>query len=304
MPLTNLGLDTLRTLVTACDLGGYRQAAHQLGRTPSAVSLQMKRLQQDVGATLFRKKGRRLALTEIGEIVLRYGRRMLELNDEVLDTARGASLGGTVRLGCAQDFAETLLPRVLARFTKLYPLVQIEVRIDRHATVARAVEDKQLDLGLTLGYAELRSARTVGERPLVWIAGRQFTRREPIPLAMFQAPCFIREKALDALDEARIPWRIAVASESLAGLWAAARAGLGVTVRTEFELPANLVAGATLFGLPRLGSLPVTLHQGANGTAPVERLAEIMRESLALEIPRNNGAGRQVQSHRQPSHAK
>jgi DNA-binding transcriptional LysR family regulator len=116
----------------------------------------MKRLQQDVGATLFRKKRRSLALTETGEIVLRYGRRMLELNDEVLDTARGASLAGTVRLGCAQDFTETILPQVLLRFTKLYPLVQIEVRIDMHVSLARAVENKQLDLALTLGSSEVR----------------------------------------------------------------------------------------------------------------------------------------------------
>src|SRR5271166_6395842 len=95
MTLKNLDLDTLRTLVTAYDLGGYGRAAERLGRTPSAVSLQMKRLQQDVGSTLFRKDGRNLALTEIGEIVLRYGRRILELNDEMLDTARGASLAGT-----------------------------------------------------------------------------------------------------------------------------------------------------------------------------------------------------------------
>jgi len=87
--LKNLDLDTLRTLVTAYDLGGYGRAAERLGRTPSAVSLQMKRLQQDVGSILFRKDGRNLALTEIGEIVLRYGRRILELNDEMLDTARG-----------------------------------------------------------------------------------------------------------------------------------------------------------------------------------------------------------------------
>jgi len=297
MALTNLDLDTLRTLVTAYDLGGYKQAAEQLGRTPSAVSLQMKRLQQDVGATLFRKNGRSLALTEIGEIVLRYGRHMLELNDEVLDTARGASLAGTVRVGCAQDFAETVLPQALSRFTKLYPLVQIEVRIDRHATLAQAAENKQLDLALTLGYSELRTANAVGELPLVWIAGRQFTRRaeQPLPLIMFDAQCFIRQRALDALDEARIPWRIAVVSASLAGLWAAASAGLGVTVRVDLGLPASLVAGASLFDLPKLGSLPVTLHRTTEGRpAVVERLAEIVRESLlAANIPRSNGVRRQ-----------
>src|SRR4051812_17493879 len=105
--MTNLDLDTLRTLVLAHDLGSYGQAAERLGRTPSAISLQMKRLQQDVGATLFRKEGRSLALTEVGHLVLRYGRRILEINDEAVDTARGASLAGSVRIGFAQDFANT-----------------------------------------------------------------------------------------------------------------------------------------------------------------------------------------------------
>jgi DNA-binding transcriptional LysR family regulator len=199
----------------------------------------MKRLQRDVGATLFRKKRRSLALTETGEIVLRYGRRMLELNDEVLDTARGASLAGTVRLGCAQDFTETIL-QVLLHFTKLYPLVQIEVRIDKHVSLARAVENKQLDLTLTLGFSELRDAPAIGELPLIWIAGSQFARRaeQPLPLILFDAPCFIRERNIDALDKAGIPWRIAVVSASVAGLWAAASAGLVVTVQTDLELKA------------------------------------------------------------------
>lgn len=253
----------------------------------------MTRLQRDVGATVFCKKGRRLLLTEIGEIVLRYGRRMLELNDEVLDTARGASLAGTVRVGCAQDFTENILPKALSRFTQLYPLVQIEVRIDRHAVLARAAESKQLDLALTLGYSELSTTNTVvGELPLVWIAGRQFTRRpdQPLPLLMFGAPCFIRQRTLDALDKARIPWRMAVVSESLAGLFAAASAGLGITARVELGLPASLVAGASLFGLPTLGSLPITLHRSSDGK-PAERLAEIVRESLlAANFPSINGA--------------
>jgi DNA-binding transcriptional LysR family regulator len=109
-----------------CGEFGYGQAAARLRRTHSAIRLQMKRLQEDIGATLFRKDGRGLALTEACEIVLRYGRRMLALNDELLDTIRGAPLAGSVRLGFSQDFAETVLPPVLSQFTKLYPLVLVD----------------------------------------------------------------------------------------------------------------------------------------------------------------------------------
>src|SRR5262245_8368763 len=148
MKLTNLDLDTLRTLVVANDLGGYGEAARRLGRTPSAISLQMKRLQNEIGATLFRKDGRGVALTEAGEIVLRYGRRLLDLNDELLDTVRGASLKGSMRLGFSQDFAETILPAVLSQFTKHYPLVLMEVRIEGNAALVEAIEKGQLDIAL------------------------------------------------------------------------------------------------------------------------------------------------------------
>src|SRR3954468_24629525 len=140
MMLPNLDLDTLRTLVVANELGGYGEAGARLGRTPSAISLQMKRLQHDVGAPLFRKQGRGIALTEAGENVLHFARRMLALNDELLDTVRGASLRGSVRLGVSQDFADEILPRVLSRFSALYPLVMVELRIDGNAALVNAVE--------------------------------------------------------------------------------------------------------------------------------------------------------------------
>jgi len=288
MSLTNLNLDTLRTLVTAYDLGGYGQAAKRLGRTPSAVSLQMKKLQEDVGATLFRKDGRNLGLTEIGEIVVRYGRRMLDLNDEVLDTARGASVAGSVRLGVSQDFTETILPQILSRFTKHYPLVQIEVHIDRSSALFRAIENDQLDLALCAGFSTRPSTRRLGELPLVWIAGPEFNphREAVLPLVTFEGPCIVRQRMLELLDKAGIAWRIAMISPSLAGLWAGARAGLGVTARANYFLPQNLLVGSTLFNLPDQGNLPVVLHRRNNDLSPVaERLAEIISDLVTKTLP-------------------
>jgi DNA-binding transcriptional LysR family regulator len=277
----NLNLDTLRTLVVAYDLGGFGQAAERLGRTPSAVSLQMKKLQEDVGGTLFRKDGRRLALTEAGEIVLRYARRMLEMNDELLDTVRGAELAGTVRLGFSQDFAETILPQVLTRFTALYPLVQIELRIDGNAALVEAVETGQLDVVLAIGHEQKPTSLRVGELQLVWIAGREFSRREDqvLSLVMLGPLCMFRQRALAALSAAEIPWRIAAVSPSLAGLWATGIAGLGITARAGMGLPDGLKADAEMFGLPELGVAAVTMHRRGNeGSAVVERLAEIVEE--------------------------
>jgi DNA-binding transcriptional LysR family regulator len=285
MRLTNLDLDTLRTLAVACDLGGYRQAAERLGRTPSAISLQMKRLSSDVGVGLFRKNGRTFALTESGFIVLGYARRMLALNDELLDTVRGAALAGEVKLGFSQDFAETILPQALRRFTRHYPLVQIEARVDGNAALADAVENGQLDLALTVGHAHRATARRLGELPLAWIAGEEFSRRKDqvLPVVALGPQCVFRLQMIEALDRAGMKWRVAAVSPSLTGLWATAIAGLGVTVRSSVGLPQGLVAQAELFELPRLGSLPITLHRtGGEKSDAVERLDEIVRE-LVIE---------------------
>jgi DNA-binding transcriptional LysR family regulator len=278
--MINLDLDTLRTLVVANDLGGYGQAATRLGRTPSAISLQMKKLQADVGATVFRKSGRGVALTEAGEIVLRYARRMLALNDEVLDTVRGASLAGRIRIGVSQDFAETVLPRALSQFTKHYPLVQLEVRIEGNAVLVEAVSKGEIDLVLVVGHAQRPSAITLGAIDLVWIAGRDFAPRdEPLPLVVLGPQCVFRKEAIESLDAAGHPWRIAAVSPSLAGLWALGMAGLGVTVRSALGVPRSLVSHKTLFDLPRLGAFPVTLHAAAGGLSPgVERLRDILRD--------------------------
>jgi DNA-binding transcriptional LysR family regulator len=294
MNSTTLDLDTLRTLVTANDLHGYGQAAVRLGRTPSAISLQMKRLQADVGTSLFRKHGRGLALTEAGEIVLRYGRRMLELNDELMDTVRGASLAGSISLGFSQDFAETVLPVVLSQFTKLYPLVQMEVRIEGNAALVNAVENGQLDVALAVGQADRPTAQVIGELELVWIAGREFKRRkdQQLPLVLLGPQCAFRTTATRTLDESGVPWRIAALSPSVNGLWASAIGGLGITVRSAMGLPSRLVSGKALFGLPTLGSFPVTLHTGPQSLpVGVERLRAIVNDVVSQTLPAANNAG-------------
>jgi DNA-binding transcriptional LysR family regulator len=296
MNLTNLDLDTLRTLVLAVDLGGYGQAAARLARTPSAISLQMKRLQSEVGAELYRKQGRKVVLTEAGEIALRFARRILALNDELLDTIRGASLAGSVRLGFSQDFADTVLPHVLLRFATLYPLVQMEVHIEGNAALVDAIESRRLDVALTVGQGDRPTAEVIGDIDLVWIAGAQFEPRttQPLPLVVLGPQCAFRKLAIQLLDEAARPWRIAAVSPSLAGLWAAALGGLGITARSALGLPAKLVAQERLFDLPPLGTFPISLHVPRDGVSEgVERLRAIIRDevtTLQRRRPRRESA--------------
>ncbi len=274
MLLRNLDLDTLRTLVTTHDVGGFAQAADRLGRTPSAISLQMKRLQEELGTPLFRKQGRVLKLTEAGQTALGYARRMLALNDNLLQTMQGVTLAGTVRIGAPQDFS-AVLPDVLRQFTALYPRTQVELRIEGSSPLIEALDKGQLDLALTVGFADRKDAVALGELPVLWIASRSFRVPDsPLPLAMLGPQCAFRKAAVQALEAAGIAYRIAATSPSLDGLWAALQGGLGVTARTAMQLPASLVAGKSLHRLPALQSFPVALHHGADigATAGVDAL--------------------------------
>jgi DNA-binding transcriptional LysR family regulator len=278
----NLDLDTLRTLVIAHDRGGLAQAAEHLGRTPSAISLQMKRLKEDLGVPIFRKRGRGLVLTEAGETVLSYARRILILNDELVDTTHRAGLAGHVRIGCPQDFASTV-PSVLSQLASLYPRMQIELHVEGNAALLDAIEKACLDLAVIIGHEGHANAQTVGRLNLVWIASSAFSppRNEPLPLAVLGPQCAFRRRASQELEAASIPCRIAANSPNLNGLWAALLGGLGVTARTALNLPEGLVSGDSLHGLPPLGSMPVTLHRhpGFKG-ATADRIASLLMKAL------------------------
>lgn len=287
-------LDVLRTFVTGVELGSFARAADRLGRSTSAVSAQLKKLEEQAGTPVLRKSGRGMALTESGETMLAYARRLLELNDEAAAALRGAELEGAVRLGLQEDFGESLLTDVLGRFARAHPRVKVEVRIARNTDLLERVGSGRLDLALAweAGVATPYAER-VGSLPLRWIdgagSGSPWPRDdgEPLPLVMLEAPCIMRTAATTALDRANIPWRIAFTSASLAGTWAAVAAGLGVSLRTPCGLPASvhaLLPHETT--LPTLGSLGVCLHRADAESSPaVERLASIITQqwqSLSL----------------------
>ena len=285
--LPNLDLDTLRTLVVARNLGGLGQAADRLGRTPSAISLQMKRLQEDLGTVLFRKHGRGLVLTEAGEVTLNYARRILAIHDELLDTIHEGGLAGNIRIGCPQDFA-SILPSVLSEFARLYPRMQVELLIDGNASLADAIEKSQIDLAVIIGHDDRPSAELVGRLDLVWIASSTFAppRGQPLPLAVLGAQCAFRKRAIQHLKAISMTHRIAATSPSLNGLQAALLGGLGITARTSFNLPEGLMSAVSLHGLPTLGSLPVSLHRSVHliGNA-ANRMASLLVESLKALLP-------------------
>lgn len=281
--------EVLRSFVCGVELGSFARAAEQLNRSTSAVSAQLKKLQEQAGRPLLRKVGRRMELTDSGEVMLGYARRLLALNDEAAHAVRGVALAGRVRLGLQEDFGESLLPAVLGRFARAHPRLHIEARIARNAELMDGVDRGRLDLVLAWD-AEIAGvhAERIARVPMRWIARADAVppwrgRGEPLPLVLLDASCLVRSAAIDALDRAGIVWRMAFTSASLAGTWAAVAAGLGVSVRTSLGLPSGLRAyTARDARLPALPTLGLGLYRAKPEPEPaVTHLADILVRHLS-----------------------
>lgn len=269
MPTPLFPLDLMKTLVAGVQAGGFAKAAEKIGRTQSAISLQMKKLEELAGTELFEKQGRVLALTPSGETMYHYAQRMLELNEEAVTAVRGAGVAGEVKVGMSMDFEHTFLPNVLARFGRAHPQIVLDLHVDRNTALRTKAARKELDVAVLFSN-EVKSEQTVGQVPMAWIGQRDLAwpREEPLPLLLLEAPCVFRDTALRALDAAGIRWRIAVTSPSLGGLWAAARAGLGLTVRTALTVPAELANLGDELALPALPEIGVCVVEAARPPAP------------------------------------
>ncbi|WP_175951370.1 LysR substrate-binding domain-containing protein [Burkholderia sp. BCC0405] len=317
----NFDVAALRSLVAGVDLGSFAKAADRVARSSSAVSAQIRKLEEQAGTPLFLKAGRGLALTDAGEAMLRYARRMIELNDEAAAAVRGMNLDGWVRVGLQEDFGEAILPDVLGRFARAHPKVRIEARVARNADLLDRLDANQLDLALVWGDPASAAlvaragidSEAIAQVPMQWVGaaspgaggfgtlggggteaddtevprgatgiGAVAVPGEPLPLVVFDRPCRFFNAATGALDRAGVPWRVAFTTPSLAGLWAAAAAGLGLTVRSHYGLPASVrVLDAASCGLPALPSLPlILLRRTSSATPTVDRLARIVTQAV------------------------
>ena len=282
---TNLDMDVLRTFVTGSTLGSFAKAAERIGRSPPAVSLQLRKLEAQAGQTLFRKHGRGLVLTEAGEVMLSYARRLLELNDEAtMAMQRFSGMEGGVRLGLPQDLADASLPALLGRFARAYPKVRVAVRVERGSRLVELIEKGDLDLALTWGHLRSAHHKIIARHRVVWIGTEafQWDPGEPFPLIAFDPPCSFRERAITALERKGIAWQHVFASSGLAGLWAAVTAGLGATPRIADVVPAHLrVLDAGAHRLPALGAIELGLHSAETTLSrPIQRFRELLTEAL------------------------
>jgi DNA-binding transcriptional LysR family regulator len=271
MPV-NLPTTLLRSFVAIVDTGSMLNAAEHVFVTQSALSLQIKRLEELVQQSLFTREGRKLALTPTGTVLLDYARRVLNLHDEAIVAINSGQFSGPVRVGMVQDFAETLLTGLLAGFAELHPDSQIYARVAGTAELLTMLERGQLDL--IIGYSAGDDPTAVKVAPMAWYGSDELASRSVIPLAVLEKPCRFREAAIASLDAAKRPWRIAIETPNLSTLRAAVEAGLGVTCRTHLFLPQeSSLASPALPPLPNVACIIGRTNDASQATSRLSDLA-------------------------------
>ncbi len=279
--------DLLRSFVLIAEGGSFTRAAQVVGRTQSAVSMQIRRLEETLGKPLLHRGARGVEPTPHGVWLLERARRLLAMHDEILASFRSPEVAGSVRLGSPDDYALRWLPGILAGFAESHPAVEVEVVCAPSNELADRLVRGDVDLTLLSGGNEPPGmvGRTLWRGGLLWIGSARHAthRRTPLPLALAQTRCVWRRAATAALDAAGIAWRTAYVSASQAGTLAPALAGLAVTVGMAGPLPAGLRPLGAEEGLPGLPEFTIELLSGPERTPVCEALAQHIEESFRRE---------------------
>ncbi|WP_043216735.1 LysR family transcriptional regulator [Aquipseudomonas alcaligenes] len=279
----SIDTELLRSFVAIADTGGFTRAAEAVNRTQSAISMQMKRLEDDVvQRALFERDGRQVRLTPEGQVLLGYARRILKLHGEVLNTLREPHMVGAVRIGTPDDYVMRFLPDILSRFAQAYPLVQVEVHCE---TSGQLLQRQDLDLTIVTREPGKEIGQLLRQERFVWAEAQGFSPHEqnPMPLAMFNSGCFCRAWACNALDTIERPYRIAYTSPSLSALFAVVGAGLAVTAQLQSLITPDMRILGEAEGLPTLPMTSIVLLRHPQRQSQViDTLAEHIVEGFRL----------------------
>lgn len=280
---TPLDLDQLTTFVSIADTGSFTRAAEEVHRTQSAVSMQMRKLEERIGRQLFQKDGRTNRLTEEGERLLAYARRLLRLNRETLAAFDEASLEGHIRIGTPDDYADRFLPEIMARFSRSNPRVELSVVCEPTPNLAEHIKRGNLDIALVTHNDERGMSEIVRREPLLWVSSANHpTHEQPVlPMAFGRPTCHWRRKACDALEEAEREYRILFTSFSATVIIAAVLSGLAVSVLPECALRPGMRVLGEADGFPALADCRIGIMRGHTSQPEiVEALARHIAESL------------------------
>jgi DNA-binding transcriptional LysR family regulator len=278
-----IDVDHLRTFIAIAESGSFTKAADLVHKTQSAVSMQMKRLEERVGRPIFARDGRFSKLTEDGERLLDYARRIIKLNFEVLATFADPELSGRVRLGLPDDYADRYLPEIMARFSRAYPSVELTVLCEPSSNLIGHVEADELDIAIITATETQKATETFRQERLLWVtSSRHSTHTEaPLPLALGHAYCCWRRSAMECLDRVGKPYRVLYSSGNAGAISAAVLAGLAISVLPESGLRPGMRVLSPADGFPPLPSCRIGLIRNPHSNSTLaDALAEHIISSL------------------------
>lgn len=288
MHLNSLDLGLLKTFITVAETQSFTRSAALIGRSQSAVTQQIHKLEESLGGALLVRGKRSVTLTPRGERLLGFGRKLLLLHEQMLTDMREGETTGEVRFGSPEDFATHYLPGILKRFTETHPRITLAVNCELTLTLIEAFARGEYDLIILKQEpgSLYPGAQPLWREPLVWaglpdcFAGLQSKTTDTVPLVLSPAPCVYRQRTLEALAGAQIPWRLTYTSPSLAGAIAAVRAGLGLTVLPRKIVPDDLRAVARNAVLPQLNDTQICLLMRPHPSDAVRAFADYVAAAL------------------------
>lgn len=277
-----LQIGLLKTFLAIIDTGGFTSASQRVHRTQSAISMQVKRLEDTIGQPLFERTGRSFRITAEGEVLVPYARRLLKLHEETVAAMIKPNVAGAVKIGIIDDYALRFLPNILSRFAAAYPQVQVTVRCEPTSLLVPALENGELDLVLVNGNPG-EDGEIIRHDQAVWVTSANHLTHEedPLPLAVFHAECIFRKWALEALDAINRRYRVAYQSPSVAGIIATVSAGLAVAILFDSVAPQEFRRLRSDDGFPELPTATIFLKRApGHSTAAVECMAQHIQEGM------------------------
>jgi len=256
-----IDIDQLRTFIAIAETGSFTKAADLVHKTQSAVSMQMKRLEERLDRPIFTRDGRASKLTEDGERLLNYARRIVKLNIEALSVFSDSELSGRVRLGVPDDYADRYLPEIMARFSRAYPSVELTITCQSSIELIELIDENELDLAIVTNCEGARPAESFRRERLLWVSSNRHSihLEERLPLALGRPSCMWRQSAIDLLETIGRPYRVLFTSANAGAVSAAVLSGLAVSVFPESGLRPGMRVLTPAEGFPELPSCNIGL---------------------------------------------
>lgn len=285
--LPNLDIDLLKTFAVLAETGNFTRTAEEVGRTQSAVSMQVKRLEDIAGKPLIVRDGRSNTLNADGRIMLDYARRMIQLNDEAVTVFKQPEVTGHVRFGTADDYADRILPDVLGRFARTNCKVQVDVDCQPSRKLIERIKAGDLDLAMITCESDIPGVQVVRTERLLWVTSVKHSvhREDLLLVAVSQYGCAWRQMAVDALDRVGRGYRVAYASANSSAINAAVLAGLAVAAIPEICMRPGMRVLGEADGFPPLGLFDIGLIRSSKPNEAVNSLACHIADAMCCLTP-------------------